>query len=353
MPDTLPQPADSPATGTRIDVHCLDLDAAIDFYTGAPGFRLDMIMPADAPRVAELSGHGITLHLERFDQCRPCPGSTDAEAADAGSIAQTAVFAINRAGTKDAWADGRAGMQYRDLIPGRLGGRVIASHIRIRDGGLVPDYVHYHQVGFQMIFCRRGWVRVVYEDQGPAFVMHAGDCVLQPPTIRHRVLEASPGLEVIEVGCPAEHPTFRDHDLQLPTKQLCPERDFGGQRFVRHVAADSVWQRMADGCFDRCDTGIGMATNGLADVRIVRTASSDVVAATACVADSRVGNNDFRIVSVLEGRLQLNGKTGGPHVLEPDDACLVAADGDWILQPLGPAQWLEITVSSHANTSCA
>jgi hypothetical protein len=48
-------------------------------------------------------------------------------------------------------------MQYRDLLPSRLGGRYIASHIRIPDGGPVPDYVHYHRVRFQMIFCKAGW----------------------------------------------------------------------------------------------------------------------------------------------------------------------------------------------------
>ena len=30
-------------------------------------------------------------------------------------------------------------MHYRDLIPSRLGGSIIASHIRIPDGGPVPD----------------------------------------------------------------------------------------------------------------------------------------------------------------------------------------------------------------------
>lgn len=329
----------------QFEVPCLDLDAAIDYYTGPLGFRLDMIMPADAPRAAIVSGYGIAVRLCIIGTQQKTPADLATET--------TRTLVIGRAVNGDAWVDGRAGMQYRDLIPGRHGGCVIASHIRIAGGGSVPDYVHYHQVGFQMIFCRRGWVRVVYEDQGPAFVMHAGDCVLQPPTIRHRVLEASPGLEVIEVGCPAEHPTFRDHDLQLPTTQLRPQRDFGGQRFVRHVAAVATWQRMADGCFDYCDTGIAEATNGLAAVRIVRTASSDVVAATACAADPRVANDGLRILSVLEGRLQLNGKTCGPQVLEPDDACLVPAAGDWLMQPLGPAQWLEITLSSRVNTRCA
>ena len=107
-------------------------------------------------------------------------------------------------------------MLYRDLIPGRLGGRYIASHITIPEGGPVADWVHYHRVAFQMIYVRRGWVRVVYEDQGEPFVMHAGDLVLQPPEIRHRVLESSPGLEVIEIGCPALHETLADHELELP-----------------------------------------------------------------------------------------------------------------------------------------
>ena len=84
-------------------------------------------------------------------------------------------------------------MLYRDLIPGRLGGRYIASLISIPEGGPVADWVHFHRVAFQMIYVRRGWVRVVYEDQGEPFVMREGDLVLQPPEIRHRVLESSPG----------------------------------------------------------------------------------------------------------------------------------------------------------------
>ena len=46
-------------------------------------------------------------------------------------------------------------MRYRDLIP-RLGGRFIASHILIDQGGPVSDYVHFHSVRFQMIYCHNG-----------------------------------------------------------------------------------------------------------------------------------------------------------------------------------------------------
>lgn len=71
-------------------------------------------------------------------------------------------------------------MAYRGLIPGRLGGAFIASHIRIVEGGPVPDYVHFHGIGFQAIFCRAGWVRVAYEGQRAALVMQPGECVPQP-----------------------------------------------------------------------------------------------------------------------------------------------------------------------------
>ena len=164
---------------------------------------------------------------------------------------------------------GRAGMEYRDLLPDRWGGRFIASHITIRDGGDVADWVHFHRIRFQMIYVAAGWVDVVYEDQGAPFRMNAGDCVLQPPEIRHRVLRSSPGLEVIEIGCPAEHDTIADHELTLPNPGAHPDRDFVGQRFVRHVessAATSPW--VVDGLRAR-DTGIGAATNRLAGAVVV------------------------------------------------------------------------------------
>src|SRR5206468_1250390 len=80
-------------------------------------------------------------------------------------------FVVTRAAADGG--EGRAGMLYRDLIPNRLGGRYIASHIRIIEGGPVADWVHFHRIAFQVIAVRRGWVRVVYEDQGEPFVMHA------------------------------------------------------------------------------------------------------------------------------------------------------------------------------------
>jgi len=230
----------------------------LQFWTDAlreqHGFRLDAIFPADAPRCAELSLDGVTLRVE-------VPPSAVGEAAAHDGV----------------WQTGRAGMEYRDLLPSRRGGAVIASHIRIRNGGLVPDYVHYHEVEFQMIYCKSGWVKVVYEDQGDPFILQAGDCVLQPPTIRHRVLECSDGLEVVEVGCPAEHRTLVDHELELPNSTCNPNRLFAGQRFVRHQVAQALWEPWTVDGFESRDLGMAAATQGLADARVVRPINSSRV----------------------------------------------------------------------------
>ena len=197
--------------------------------------------------MATLSGYGVRLRLERGSAVTPgvlrllC---RDPDGVAAGRRELTApngvrivlvdadlpverpptahAFVVRRLKDKAPWVIGRAGMAYRDLIPGRLGGSIIASHIRIPDAGPVPDMVHYHTVGFQLIFCYSGWVRLVYEDQGPPFVLGAGDCVIQPPRIRHRVLEASENLQVIEIGVPAEHVTTVDHEMTLPTPSREP-----------------------------------------------------------------------------------------------------------------------------------
>ena len=155
-------------------------------------------------------------------------------------------------------------MVYRDLLPEREGGRFIASHITIADGGPVPDYVHHHDIRFQVIHCVRGWVRVVYEDQGEPFTMHAGDTVLQPPHIRHRVLESSPGLEVFEVTAPAEHPTFVEHDITLPTGAVGARPRLRRPALRPPRAGDGDVGAVARRAASRPPTpGIGAATGGL------------------------------------------------------------------------------------------
>jgi quercetin dioxygenase-like cupin family protein len=231
-------------------------------------------------------------------------------------------FVLARGGTS---GEGRAGMHYRDLIPDRLGGRYIASHITIAEGGPVADWVHYHRVAFQMIYVRSGWVRVVYEDQGEPFVMDAGDLVLQPPGIRHRVLESSHGLKVIEIGAPALHETMADHELELPNARFDPHRLFDGQRFLRHVAADSPWTDFAGA--EAQETLMGTATNRLAEVRTIRSGRS---------AQVQFPPHDGELVFgfVLEGTARLD--LGGTHELAAAEAFVVAPGQAWAIRDLSP-----------------
>ena len=205
---------------------CEDLDAAIERYTNELGYRLDMIFPADSPREALVS--------KNEDKLRLCLSSKfKVQGSKSGDVSNIEHGTLNfEPASVSEWIAGRAGMMYRDLIPDRVGGKVIASHIRLLEDGPVADYVHYHKVEFQMIYCLKGRIEVVYEDQGPPFWLEAGDCVVQPPEIRHRVLFAEGTAEVLEVSMPSEHETWRDHDMDLPNNTVNKARLFNGQPFV-------------------------------------------------------------------------------------------------------------------------
>jgi quercetin dioxygenase-like cupin family protein len=317
-----------------------EMAADLAFFADRLGFRLDTIFPADDPSVATLSGYGVRLRLERGSdaapgvlrlQCREparlAPRGTElfapngtrvviAAAAEELSVPPTIhAFVVRRLKDGAPWVVGRAGMHYRDLIPGRLGGSIIASHIRIPDPGPVPDMVHYHTVGFQLIFCYRGWVRLVYEDQGPPFVLEAGDCVIQPPKIRHRVLVASENLQVIEVGVPAEHVTTVDHTMQLPTLTFDPGRVFGGQRFCRSRVRDAVWRPWRIAGFEARETGIAAATRGVASVQVARPVAPNGSATRHTC--------DILFTFVLSGSMTLTAEGHGSHVLTDGDAYVI------------------------------
>lgn len=257
----------------------------------ALGLRMEEIFPADDPAEAVFAGLGTRLRLVRgaapgglrlraddpvlLGQARQVsPGGTVVEIAPLDPPVEvpvpTSEFIVRRLSDGAPWVVGRAGMQYRDLVPGRLGGSIIASHIRIPGGGPVPDMVHYHSVGFQLIFCTKGWVDLVYEDQGPPFRLTPGACVIQPPEIRHRVLHSGDDLEVIEIGVPAEHLTTIDHAMDLPTGRYDPDRRWDGQRFVRAEPDGAVWAPAQVPGFEARDTGIAANTGGVADVRVLR-----------------------------------------------------------------------------------
>jgi quercetin dioxygenase-like cupin family protein/catechol 2,3-dioxygenase-like lactoylglutathione lyase family enzyme len=356
-------PMNDPATirTAQIVLPCADLDPTVDFLVDRLGFRLDAIFPADDPSVAVLSGHGVTVRLDgsldgaagRLRLLCDDPTLVDAEpvVAPNGTVIDIVAaeplvavppvvqeLVINRLHDEARWVVGRAGMRYRDLIPGRLGGSFIASHIHIPDAGPVPDYVHFHRVRFQMIFCVNGWVRLVYEDQGEPFVLEAGDCVLQPPQIRHRVLECSADLEVVEIGCPAEHETIVEHTIELPTEHLRADREFSGQRFTRHRAPLAAWQTWHRDGFVHRDLGIGEATGSLAGARVVRPAGEPSPARLA-------HGTEFQFMFVLGGTVTLDTGDATCVHLGHGDAVSIPGAASWALRDCSPdLEFLDVTL---------
>lgn len=361
------------ATATVV-VETTEFAGDLEFLVDRAGFLLQRVMPADDPATADLRGHGVRLRLRRGPRDLPArlvvPRVDPGEAERAGddenghrdgllvSPGGTTIgferptveptiptgrpeLVVTHAADGDEWVTGRAGMRYRDLLPGRWGGRFIASHIHIPDGGPVPDYVHHHGIRFQLIAVKEGWVEVVYEDQGPPFVMSAGDCVLQPPHIRHRVLRSSPGLEVVEVGCPAEHETLVDHDLDLPTEVVLSDRDYSGQRFVRHTAADTDTAPWRLAGWTARDSGIARATSGLLDVRFVAPdPSSDLMGTTWAEVDT-----EFLLLVVMRGTVDLDRDSAGRCTLGTGDSvALPSRTRHRLLSASGDLEMMEVMV---------
>ena len=312
----------------------------LPFWTKTMGMRLETIFPADDPSVASFSGHGIRVRIEKGADTHPgllrvltddpdsfADGAREMSAPNGTRVQIVPLtpgieqpttaheFAVRRLADEAPWVIGLAGMHYRDLIPSRLGGSIIASHIRIPDGGPVPDMVHYHTVGFQLIYCYRGWVDVLYEDQGDVIRLHAGDCVTQPPGIRHRVVEASPNIEVIEIGVPAEHVTTIDHDFTLPNGVGDPAREWDGQRFVHHVKEGAEWAPFRIPGLMARDTGITAGTKGVAGIQVVRRGEGDVPASRH--------DADIHFTFVMEGTLRLEADGQEPRDLAAGDAFVI------------------------------
>lgn len=290
------------------EIVCEDLNLALDDLS-RQGFRLEVIYPADEPHSAVVSKGEARIRLTT----RPGADQPKSEL-----LPFQPAFVLTRAGV--GAQEGRAGMLYRDLIPGRLGGRYIASHITIPKGGPVADWVHFHRITVQALYVARGWVRVVYEGEGEPFVLNAGDLVLQPPEIRHRVLESSSGLEVVEIAAPALHATFADHEMSLPDQGSSRSRDFSGQRFLRHVGSEGSWTLVGKG--EAQETGLGIATGGRLDGRIIRPGTSVSI-------DFPEHEGELVFGFVVEGTASLEYREG--FSLEPADAFAIPPGEPWHL----------------------
>ena len=370
--------ADLPLTGSvaraaQVLVGCRALAPTLAFFQQQLGFAVDAIFPADSPTTALVSAYGLSVRLVQG----AAGGATDIyllcdDPAAAGlpqltspdglrvhfvaadppmRVPPTAQrLVLSRGAGAEGWGLGRAGMHYRDLVPDRLGGAFIASHIRILEGGPVADYVHFHKIRFQTIFCRKGWVRVAYEGQGEPLVMHEGDCLLQPPLIRHRVMESSAGAEVVEICAPAQHITIADRAMPLPNVELQPGRDFDGQKFVFDVAAKGLWAPWRIPGYEARDTGIGQASAGLAGVRVVRSTGTP---ASRPAAASQTHASEFCFYFVLSGTVNITVQ-GETYRLASDDSMTLPDGAPYVLsEPSDDLTVLEVSLPAELELNTA
>jgi quercetin dioxygenase-like cupin family protein len=300
------------------------------------GFRVVRISPADGPTVAEVVSADRSLAL-RLVVNGGIDSSTlllkDLEApVRLACGTQCAQFAIARADASavapprphvskvgGAFAEGRAGMHYRNLIgcpPGQSS--VIASLISVPDGA-VADYVHFHVVKAQIIFVLSGAVTLLYEGQGEAFVAKAGSVILQPPGIRHRVLQTVDNVRVLEVSSPAVHDTFGELDLVLPTERFRADHEWGGQRFVFFNAetSDEPWRPWRASTHLECrESGIAAATKNVIDVQTVRATSDCAGDVVGC------GDVELFLLFVICGEVSFQDGT----VLRADESITLRSD---------------------------
>ena len=198
-------------------------------------------------------------------------------------------------------------------------------------------------MGFQLIFCVKGWVDVLYEEQGGMRRLNAGDCFIQPPEIRHRVCEASDDLQVIEIGVPADHVTEIDHEMELPTPHERPDREWDGQRFVHNLAEVAEWGEFRLPGFMCRDTTIATNTKDVAGVQVIRRGDG--------VPQWASHDADIHFTFVMQGTMVLEGEGREPHALEAGDAFVIPPGMKTLYaDPSADIELLEVTLPGAFKT---
>ena len=102
----------------------------------------------------------------------------------------------------------RSFFEYRDLgIRDVTEGRYMAHVIRAKQACTDGTGFHRHPLDFQIFYVLKGTVRFRYDGHGEHDLV-AGDCVHQPPGIRHELMSCSDDCEILEITSPAEFETL-------------------------------------------------------------------------------------------------------------------------------------------------
>jgi mannose-6-phosphate isomerase-like protein (cupin superfamily) len=114
-------------------------------------------------------------------------------------------FVFNHLDANSFDAGLRSYAQYRDLDIAAATGGLVRAHVIKMVPPCIPAVVsrrHFHDVEFQMIYVLKGWIKSEFDGAG-AVTMREGSCWLQPPKIKHSVLDYSDDCELLEIIMPA------------------------------------------------------------------------------------------------------------------------------------------------------
>jgi hypothetical protein len=141
---------------------------------------------------------------------RRSPRRARAAASARGKPRPRQKFVVHRYSEGGFKTDGlRPYAKYRDLgILDATNGLAIAHVIRFVPpcDPKVVSKLHLHDVDLQMIYVLKGSITTEVEGQG-ALKMKAGDAWLQPPKVKHKVLDYSDDCEVLEIVLPGKFKT--------------------------------------------------------------------------------------------------------------------------------------------------
>ena len=118
-------------------------------------------------------------------------------------------FNVSHQGQEDFQAGLRTYAKYRDLGMSKATNGMVQAHVIRMIPPCDPKEVskrHYHDVDLQMVYVLKGWIKSEFEGEGEV-TMREGSCWLQPPRIKHSVLDYSDDCELLEIILPADFQT--------------------------------------------------------------------------------------------------------------------------------------------------
>src|SRR3954462_8754162 len=127
-------------------------------------------------------------------------------------------FNVNHFRPEDFRADGlRSYAHYRDLCMSKATNGLLQAHVIRLVPPCDPAVVskrHFHDVDVQMIYVLKGWIKTEFDGEGEV-TMRQGAAWLQPPRIKHTVLDYSDDCELLEIISPAK---FKTVELEKASK---------------------------------------------------------------------------------------------------------------------------------------